>query len=44
METDLTLILSAASFAAARHRDQRRKDAESSPYINHPLGLSASLG
>ena len=43
METDLILILSAASFAAARHRDQRRKDAEASPYINHPLALADIL-
>ncbi len=43
METDLIPILSAALFAAARHRDQRREDAKPSPYINHPLGLSARL-
>ena len=31
---DTTLILRAASFAAHKHRDQRRKDAAGSPYIN----------
>lgn len=39
----LPLILSAAAFAAERHRDQRRKDAGASPYINHPLALAAIL-
>jgi guanosine-3',5'-bis(diphosphate) 3'-pyrophosphohydrolase len=29
--------LRALVFAAGKHRDQRRKDAERSPYINHPL-------
>jgi guanosine-3',5'-bis(diphosphate) 3'-pyrophosphohydrolase len=41
--TGLPLILSAAAFAAERHRDQRRKDAGASPYINHPLALAAIL-
>lgn len=40
---DLTTILRAASFAAYRHRTQRRKDAEASPYINHPLELARVL-
>jgi guanosine-3',5'-bis(diphosphate) 3'-pyrophosphohydrolase len=33
----------AATFAAERHRHQRRKDEEASPYINHPLSLAAIL-
>jgi GTP diphosphokinase / guanosine-3',5'-bis(diphosphate) 3'-diphosphatase len=37
------LILDAAAFAAHKHRDQRRKDREASPYINHPIGLAALL-
>ncbi len=41
--TGLPLILSAAAFAAERHREQRRKDAGASPYINHPLTLAAIL-
>lgn len=41
---DITLILRAASFAAHKHRKQRRKDADASPYINHPLALAQVLG
>ena len=40
---DLQLILRAAAFAAERHRNQRRKDEEASPYINHPLALASLL-
>ena len=40
---DTTLILRAAAFAARKHRDQRRKDADASPYINHPLELARVL-
>ena len=36
-------LLTAISFAADRHRNQRRKDAESTPYINHPLQLACLL-
>ena len=43
MSSDLILILDAASFAAEKHRRQRRKDAEASPYINHPLALADIL-
>ena len=43
MNTDLILILDAASFAADKHRMQRRKDADASPYINHPLMLATIL-
>ena len=41
--TDLGLIIAAAVLAAERHRDQRRKDAGASPYINHPLALADIL-
>lgn len=37
------LIIKAAAFAADRHRDQKRKDAESSPYINHPIAVANVL-
>ena len=40
---DLSLIFRALAFAAARHRDQRRKDAEKTPYINHPIDLAKLL-
>src|SRR5450432_729604 len=39
-ESDLQLVLRALAFAAEKHRDQRRKDAEASPYINHPIALA----
>jgi guanosine-3',5'-bis(diphosphate) 3'-pyrophosphohydrolase len=37
------VVLKAAQFAAHKHKDQRRKDAASSPYINHPLTLANIL-
>jgi len=37
------LILRAVAFAAHKHRDQRRKDKEASPYINHPIQLAIVL-
>lgn len=40
---DLSLILRASAFAAHKHRAQRRKDEEASPYINHPLTLACVL-
>jgi guanosine-3',5'-bis(diphosphate) 3'-pyrophosphohydrolase len=39
----LALLLRALAFAAHKHRDQRRKDAEASPYINHPIALADVL-
>jgi guanosine-3',5'-bis(diphosphate) 3'-pyrophosphohydrolase len=43
MKSELALLLEALSFAAHKHRDQRRKDAEASPYINHPIALADVL-
>jgi guanosine-3',5'-bis(diphosphate) 3'-pyrophosphohydrolase len=40
---DVTRLLHAISFAAEKHRDQRRKDKEASPYINHPIALASLL-
>jgi len=37
------LLLKALAFAAHKHRDQRRKDVEASPYINHPIALAVVL-
>ena len=34
------LILKASHFAAHKHRNQRRKDAEKTPYINHPISVA----
>lgn len=39
----ISRVLSAATFAAERHRDQRRKGKDASPYINHPLALASLL-
>lgn len=36
-------LLDVALFAAQKHSGQRRKDAEASPYINHPLALAQKL-
>ena len=36
-------VISAISFAADKHRNQRRKDIEASPYINHPIALANIL-
>jgi guanosine-3',5'-bis(diphosphate) 3'-pyrophosphohydrolase len=43
MKGELALLLKALAFAAAKHRDQRRKDADASPYINHPIALADVL-
>jgi guanosine-3',5'-bis(diphosphate) 3'-pyrophosphohydrolase len=39
----IELVLDALNFAASKHRDQRRKDAQASPYINHPIQLARVL-
>lgn len=36
-------VLKALHFAADKHRDQRRKGAEASPYINHPIEVAEIL-
>jgi guanosine-3',5'-bis(diphosphate) 3'-pyrophosphohydrolase len=36
-------FIKALAFAADKHRNQRRKDAEASPYINHPIALADVL-
>jgi guanosine-3',5'-bis(diphosphate) 3'-pyrophosphohydrolase len=43
MKGELALLLKALTFAARKHRDQRRKDARASPYINHPIALADVL-
>lgn len=35
----MKLFIQALDFAADKHRTQRRKDVEASPYINHPIAL-----
>lgn len=39
----LAQLLGAIAFAAQKHRHQRRKDASSSPYINHPIEVAHLL-
>src|SRR5439155_9658089 len=36
-------LLKAISFAAAKHRNQRRKNADASPYVNHPIHVAELL-
>ena len=36
-------LLSAAHFAAVKHRRQRRKNSEADPYINHPIAVAELL-
>jgi guanosine-3',5'-bis(diphosphate) 3'-pyrophosphohydrolase len=36
---DIGLVIRAVEFAARKHRMQRRKDTDASPYINHPIAL-----
>jgi guanosine-3',5'-bis(diphosphate) 3'-pyrophosphohydrolase len=43
MKSELALLLKALAFAAHKHRDQRRKDPDASPYINHPIALADVL-
>lgn len=44
---DVTIVidklLEAISFAAYKHRDQRRKGANAEPYINHPIAVAKLL-
>ena len=42
-QSPLRPILEALLFAARKHRDQRRKDADASPYINHPIEVAELL-
>ncbi|KAF7991847.1 hypothetical protein HCN44_010648 [Aphidius gifuensis] len=39
----LSLVIRCTNFAAIKHRKQRRLDAESTPYINHPIGVANIL-
>lgn len=39
----LPSFIKAVAFAARKHRMQRRKDCDASPYINHPIALANVL-
>ena len=43
MDDPTGAILKAVAFAAEKHRHQRRKDPEASPYINHPIAAASVL-
>ena len=43
MSQDNNKLLAAAAFAAERHCNQKRKDIDASPYINHPLAVASLL-
>uniref|UniRef100_A0A8C3JR87 Guanosine-3',5'-bis(diphosphate) 3'-pyrophosphohydrolase MESH1 n=1 Tax=Calidris pygmaea TaxID=425635 RepID=A0A8C3JR87_9CHAR len=38
MGSEAAALLEAAAFAAEKHKGQRRKDPEGTPFINHPIG------
>ena len=40
---ELTKLIRAADFAARAHRNQRRKNTEKTPYINHPIEVAKIL-
>ncbi|MEW6401763.1 MAG: HD domain-containing protein [Chloroflexota bacterium] len=42
-EENAGLLIEAMFFSANKHRNQRRKDTEKSPYINHPIDVTHLL-
>lgn len=42
-EADISLVLKAVKFSAEKHKTQRRKGAEGTPYINHPIDVAETL-
>lgn len=40
---DTVRLVNAINFSAIKHRNQRRKNQEKSPYINHPIEVTAFL-
>lgn len=43
VSADTAVILKAIRFSADKHRNQRRKNKEASPYINHPIDVAEML-
>ncbi|KAF2074775.1 hypothetical protein CYY_003921 [Polysphondylium violaceum] len=41
--TDIATLMKTIEFASIKHRDQRRKDKHSTPYINHPIGVANQI-
>jgi guanosine-3',5'-bis(diphosphate) 3'-pyrophosphohydrolase len=42
-EHEISMMLKAFHFSAQKHRYQRRKDPDESPYINHPIEVAETL-
>ena len=42
-DNSIGVIVKATNFAAIKHKNQRRKDANKTPYINHPIGVAQIL-
>src|SRR4051812_2777942 len=40
---EIGVLLEALELASIKHREQRRKDRERSPYINHPIAVTRML-
>ena len=40
---DAQRLVTAVNFAAIKHKNQRRKNPEKTPYINHPIGVANIL-
>lgn len=40
MSSSTAVLLETINFAAEKHRNQRRKDPDATPYINHPIGTA----
>uniref|UniRef100_A0A673B0M7 Guanosine-3',5'-bis(diphosphate) 3'-pyrophosphohydrolase MESH1 n=1 Tax=Sphaeramia orbicularis TaxID=375764 RepID=A0A673B0M7_9TELE len=43
MDSDLAVLIETVNFAAEKHKNQRRKDPDGTPYINHPIGVARIL-
>lgn len=43
MKSTESKLLNALTFAANKHREQRRKNIDASPYINHPIEVATLL-
>ena len=42
-EESISLLLKSLRFSADKHRNERRKDQQASPYINHPIEVTDTL-
>jgi guanosine-3',5'-bis(diphosphate) 3'-pyrophosphohydrolase len=42
-QDDVSLLIKAVKFSAEKHKTQRRKGTEGSPYINHPIEVAEML-